>query len=62
MSVEINPVPSDEETVAIMAAVEALWPKPIALTQHEPARTQTWRFSGRWWRRDRMADHDRPWR
>jgi hypothetical protein len=63
VSVQITPVPTDEETAAIMAAVEALWPKPhLAAIQFEPERTLAWRFSGRWWQRDRMASPDRPWR
>lgn len=59
---DITPTPSEEEVVAIMAAHEALWPKPVAAEVHavagEPSR---WRFSGRWWskpvalRRDRFS-------
>lgn len=59
--VSISPVPGDDEAAAIVAAIEALWPKPQA--QLEPApRSLAWRFSGRWWQRDRMAAADRPWR
>lgn len=61
MSAEISPVPSDEEAVAIMAAVEALWPKPVVAPPHEQDSTLAWRFSGRWWQRDRFAHADRPW-
>lgn len=61
VSAEISPVPSDDETVAIMAAVEALWPKPVAAAPPEQDRTLAWRFSGRWWQRDRLAHADRPW-
>lgn len=61
MSAEITPVPSEEEAVAIMAAVEALWPRPAVVTAPEPERTLAWRFSGRWWQRDRFAHADRPW-
>lgn len=46
---EISPLPTDEETAAIVAGVEALWPKPV-LSGRELAPTPTsWRFSGRWW-------------
>jgi hypothetical protein len=62
VSVEINPVPSDEQAAAIMAAVEALWPRPIVFAEAEPPSTLAWRFSGRWWHRDRMARPERPWR
>jgi hypothetical protein len=58
----INRAPTDEEAAAIAAALEALWPRRIAVTQPERAPTLAWRFSGRWWQRDRMAAPDRPWR
>ena len=46
--IQISPPPTDAEVVAIMAAYEALWPRPTA---HEPpaAPATRWRFSGRWW-------------
>ena len=31
MSGEISPAPTAEEAVAIVAAVEALWPKPVVI-------------------------------
>ena len=49
MSTEITPAPSDEEAVAIAAAVEALWPKPVVMVEDSKARRTSWRFSGRWW-------------
>jgi hypothetical protein len=61
VSAEISPVPSEEEAVAIMAAVEALWPKPVVATPPETDRNPAWRFSGRWWHRDRFARTQRPW-
>ena len=44
----ITPAPTDEEAAAIVAAHEALWPRP-ALATGQGARTPAWRFSGRWW-------------
>ncbi len=41
--------PTDEEAAAILAAVEELWPKPVAATDHPERRNAPWRFSGRWW-------------
>lgn len=61
-AVEISPVPTTEEAAAIVAATEALWPKPLLATADEPDRSLAWRFSGRWWQRDRFAHADRPWR
>ena len=44
---EITPAPTDEEMAAILAAYEALWPRPSAAT--EPDALPRWRFAGRWW-------------
>jgi hypothetical protein len=63
VSPEISPVPTDEEAVAIVAAVEALWPKPVLMSDnHHPLRTPTWRFSARWWAKPLPARRDRPFR
>jgi hypothetical protein len=63
MNSRIMPIPSDEEAAAIVAAVEALWPKPVVVGP-PPAvrRSPTWRFSGRWWARPLAARRDRPYR
>jgi hypothetical protein len=58
----IIPTPSDDEAAAIAAAIEALWPRPSLVSQPQSPPTLAWRFSGRWWQRDRMATPDRPWR
>ena len=63
MSAEILPVPSDEEAVAIAAAIEVLWPRPVLATDLEnPLRSPTWRFSARWWAKPLPARRDRPFR
>jgi hypothetical protein len=63
MSPEISPVPTDEEAVAIVAAVEALWPKPMLATGLDnPLRVPTWRFSARWWSKPLPQRRDRPFR
>ena len=52
--------PSDEEVAAIVAAVEAAWPRPAAGSgRAEPA--QRWRFSGRWWTKPVPLRRNRPW-
>lgn len=53
--------PTDEETAAIVAAVEALWPRPVAPAD-TPRRDATWRFSGRWWTGPVANRRDRPQR
>ena len=60
-SVAISPAPTDEQAAAIVAAVEVLWPKPMMGGHPQRDRTLAWRFSGRWWLRDRFAGSDRPW-
>jgi hypothetical protein len=57
----ITPAPNDEEAAAIVAAVEGLWPRPVVAVADEGDPTVAWRFSGRWWMRDRFARADRPW-
>ena len=65
MAIETNitPAPTDEEAVAIVAAVEALWPRPVVSTELEnPLRAPTWRFSGRWWSKPLPERRVRPFR
>ncbi len=57
----IRPTPSPEEVAAIMAAVEALWPRPVMAAEEALAASPVWRFSGRWWRKPVAARRDRPW-
>ena len=59
---QVSPMPTDEEVVTIMAAVEALWPRPVAVVDTTPTRSTAWRFSGRWWSRPVPARRDRPFR
>ncbi len=59
---QIRPVPTDEEAVAIMAAAEALWPKPVALGPKIEPRNTAWRFSSRSWARPLPVRRLRPWR
>ena len=53
--------PSEEEVAAIVAAVEAVWPRPAPAAgdgvDPEPHR---WRFSGRWWAKPVPVRRDRP--
>jgi hypothetical protein len=52
--------PTDEEMAAILAAIEAAWPKPMtgtAVSTNEPPR---WRFAGRWWTKPIPVRRDRP--
>jgi hypothetical protein len=57
---QVSPAPTDDEVVAIMAGVEALWPKPVVVAVAEPEYNNVWRFSGRWWSRPVAARRDRP--
>ncbi len=57
---DVRPTPSDEEVAAIVAAVEAAWPRRVVVAD-EPRRPPVWRFSGRWWARPVPARRDRPW-
>lgn len=57
-----SPVPSTDEVVAIMAAVEALWPRAVAAPDSATPRNRSWRFSGRWWSLPLPMRRDRPFR
>ena len=58
---KITPAPSEEEAAAIVAAVEALWPRPTIVIAEPARRPSPWRFSGRWWSRPVPARRDRPY-
>jgi hypothetical protein len=59
---EISPSPSDEEVAAIVAAVEALWPRPVFIESSPVVRVPTWRFSNRWWMTPLPTRRERPHR
>jgi hypothetical protein len=60
---QISPAPTDEEAVAISAAIEAMWPRPVVMAETQnPLRTPTWRFSGRWWSMPTIARRSRPYK
>lgn len=59
--VDVSPAPTDDEVVAIMAAMEALWPRPVVLDERPPRRRAGWRFSGRWWALPLPVRRNRPW-
>jgi hypothetical protein len=53
--------PTPEEAAAALAAVEALWPRPVVAADAGATRPNAWRFSGRWWARPVAARRERPW-
>jgi hypothetical protein len=60
----VHPAPSAEEAAAIVAAIEASWPQPVAAAPDDdgPRRGTAWRFSSRWWSRPVPSRRDRPFR
>ena len=60
--VTMSPTPTDEEAAAIMAATEALWPRPVVLAIPDKPRSRSWRFSGRWWSTPVTTRRERPYR
>ena len=62
MNVEISPEPTDEQVAAIVAAVEALWPKAVFVETSPVVRVPTWRFSSRWWIKPLASRRERPHR
>ena len=52
---------TEEEVAAIVAAVEALWPRPsMAGGPAAGGEPDRWRFSGRWWAKPVPVRRDRP--
>ncbi len=62
MSLEISPVPSDEEAAAIAAALVVGWPTVAAEVEAGVRRPPAWRFAGRWWGGPVAVERARPWR
>jgi hypothetical protein len=60
VNVEISPAPTDDEVAAIVAAIEAMWPRPMMIESMPPARRPTWRFSNRWWIAPLPTRRERP--
>jgi hypothetical protein len=58
----ISPAPTSEEAAAIIAAVEALWPRPVSTQRNTETTSVSWRFSGRWWASNHVARRGRPGR
>jgi hypothetical protein len=56
---EIHPTPTDEEAAAIVAAIDAAWPRAVVLADDEEE--SRWRWSGRWWTKPIPLRRDRPW-
>jgi hypothetical protein len=56
---EIHPTPTDEEAAAIVAAIDAAWPRAVVLTDADEE--SRWRWSGRWWTKPIPLRRDRPW-
>lgn len=56
---KIDPLPTDEEAVAIATAIELTWPRAITAPSVEPS--PRWRFAGRWWTKPIAIRRDRPW-
>jgi hypothetical protein len=55
---EITPSPTEEEAAAIVAAIDAGWPRAAETAREvEPSR---WRFAGRWWSKPIPSRRDRP--
>jgi hypothetical protein len=59
-AVTVSPAPTDEEAAAIVAAVDALWPRPY-IDEVDPRRASAWKFSGRWWSQPMPLRRARPW-
>jgi hypothetical protein len=59
----VTPTPTDEEAVAIAAALQAVVLRPMILLagNDDTVQPSAWRFSGRWWSRPVPVRRFRPW-
>jgi hypothetical protein len=57
---DVRPTPSEEELVAIVAAIEVTRPV-VVVAPEQPSGPPAWRFSGRWWRLPIAVRRERPW-
>ena len=57
---DIQPTPTEAEVAAIMAAIDATWPRAVVV-ERAPSGPPPWRFSSRWWRKPIPARRERPW-
>ena len=46
MNVSVETPATDEEAAAIVAAIEAFWPRPVVVLPEAAKRPSAWRFSG----------------
>ena len=53
--------PDEKELAAIVAAIEATWPKPVVVAPLRGPAPSRWRFAGRWWSKPIPVRRDRPW-
>jgi hypothetical protein len=60
VNVRIEPEPSDEEAAAVVAALDALWPRPMSGAPAPRVVSPAWRFSGRWWTGTAVVRRSRP--
>jgi hypothetical protein len=59
--VSVRPEPEPGVLAAIVAAVDEVWPRPVAVDRSSaPPRASVWRFSGRWWTAPAAARRARP--
>lgn len=57
-----RPEPDAAVVALVAAAVDQVWPRPVAAEPPAPPDHLRWRFSGRWWSRPVPARRERPWR
>jgi len=46
---------------AVTAAVDQVWPRPLAQADDADPAHLVWRFSGRWWNKPTPIRRERPW-
>jgi hypothetical protein len=52
--------PTPDVMAVIVAAVDAVWPRPVVVTRRRDDQSPSWRFSGRRWIAPVAANRSRP--
>ena len=56
-----RPEPGPEVLALVAAALDQVWPRPVASPDALDPAHRVWRFSGRWWNKPTPMRRERPY-
>ncbi len=60
MVASVSGSPTAEEVAAVVAAIETMWPRAVAVAPQRSDGPPVWRLSGRWWADPLVRRRPRP--